>query len=323
MTLVDDDQIKEVGLHLLIGLLRLFRPGQRLIEGKVNFIGRIDGAPRHLGHGRAEGLEVVGLGLIDQNVAIRQKQDALLGLGLPQPPDDLEGGVGLASAGRHHQQHPGLTGSNGLNRLVDGLQLVIAWRLVAAVRVVILGDDRQVSGLIALEGAVFVPELGWRGEIFQADLALQRCTRCQIGGLVVKHKAIAVGGKDKGHFQQAGVIEPLLHPLANLMFVGLGLDHRQRQSRLVVEHDIGGFDLLACCHLAAHHHLAIAQLHLLPDLGQIIPPRLFDGRQNKLGDDVSFGELGFVDGRHGNSLAAQDSFDILISEAKLIIRSGH
>lgn len=37
---------------------------------------------------------------------------------------------------------------------------------------------------------------------------------------------------------------------------------------------------------------------------------LCDCRQNELGDDVSFGELGLVDGRHGNSLAAQDSFDI-------------
>ena len=92
----------------------------------MNFIGRIDGAPRHLGHGRAEGLEVVGLGLIDQNVAIRQKQDALLGLGLPQPPDDLEGGVGLAGAGRHHQQGAALTGRDCLYGLVDGLQLVIA-----------------------------------------------------------------------------------------------------------------------------------------------------------------------------------------------------
>ena len=115
----------------------------------------------------------------------------------------------------------------------------------------------------------------------------------------MEHKAIAVGGEDKGHFQQAGVIQPLLHPLANLMLVGLGLDHRQRQSRLVVEHDIGGFNLLACCHLTPHHHFAIAQLHLLPDLGQVIPPGLFHGRQNELGDDVSFGELGFVDGRHG------------------------
>ena len=49
-----------------------------------------------------EGREGV-VGLVGQDVAVGEEQDPLLAAGLPQPPDDLEGGVGLASAARHDE----------------------------------------------------------------------------------------------------------------------------------------------------------------------------------------------------------------------------
>ena len=263
----------------------------------MDLIGRIDRASGDLGHGRAKGLKVIDLGLIHQNVAIGQKQDALLGARLPQTPDDLECGVGLAGAGGHHQQYPILTFRYGFYGLVDGLQLVIAGRFAAAIRVIVLTDDRQLCLGVTLPGTELVPKLARAGEILQRDLGFQ------LGriGLVMKYEAIAVAGKYERHIQQTGIIEPLLHPLANLMLVGFGLDHRQWQAHLVIEHDIGRFDLFACRHLAAHHHLAIPQLHLLADLGQVIPPGSLDSRQQEFRDDVGFGEGCFVDLGHEHS----------------------
>jgi hypothetical protein len=52
-----------------------------------------------------------------------------LGPGLPQPPDDLEGGVGLAGAGGHDQQDALLAAGDGFDRAVDGVELVVARRL--------------------------------------------------------------------------------------------------------------------------------------------------------------------------------------------------
>jgi hypothetical protein len=65
----------------------------------------------------AERLEVVGLGLVDQDVAVGEEEDALLhGAGLPQPPDDLKGRVGLARAGRHDEQDAVLALGDRLDR---------------------------------------------------------------------------------------------------------------------------------------------------------------------------------------------------------------
>jgi hypothetical protein len=114
----------------------------------------------------AEGLEVVGPGLVDEDVAVGQVEDAFSGLGLPQSPDDLEGGVGLAGAGGHDQQEALLPVCDGLDDAVDGVELVVAGRLVAAVEVVVLLDDRRASGVSnSLPLAVALPELGfWRGK---------------------------------------------------------------------------------------------------------------------------------------------------------------
>ena len=67
--------------------------------------------------------------------------------GLPQPPDDLERGVGLAGAGRHDEQDAVLALGDGLDRRVDGVDLVVARGLAAAVVVVVLKDDLLGSGV--------------------------------------------------------------------------------------------------------------------------------------------------------------------------------
>ena len=104
VALVDDDQVEEVGRELLVDVAGLLGAGDGLVEGEVDFVGLVDLSLLDLGHRRAERLEVVGLGLVDEDVAVGEEQDALLDAGLPEPPDDLERGVGLAGAGGHDKQ---------------------------------------------------------------------------------------------------------------------------------------------------------------------------------------------------------------------------
>jgi hypothetical protein len=80
-----------------------------LVNGRFLALGA--GPAAH--HGRPERLEVVGPGLVDEDLAVGQEEDALPGRRLPQPPDDLEGGVGLAGAGGQDQQDALLPLGNG------------------------------------------------------------------------------------------------------------------------------------------------------------------------------------------------------------------
>jgi hypothetical protein len=63
------------------------------------------------------------------------------GLGLPQAPDDLERGVGLAGASGHDQQHALLPLGNGFDGAVDGDALVVARFAAAAIGVERLLDE--------------------------------------------------------------------------------------------------------------------------------------------------------------------------------------
>ena len=74
------------------------------------------GASAELRHRGAERPEVVDHRLVDEDVAVGQEQDALLAPGLPQPPDDLERGVGLAGAGGHDEQDAVLPLGDGFDR---------------------------------------------------------------------------------------------------------------------------------------------------------------------------------------------------------------
>ena len=143
MTLVNDDQIKEAGREFPEELLAFLRAGDGLIKAQINFVGRVDAAlfverrrefdlgavfaldglraRAELGHCRAEGTEIIHHRLIDEDVAVGKKEDAFLAAGLPQAPDDLKGGVGLAGAGGHDEQNSVLALGNRFYGRVDGI----------------------------------------------------------------------------------------------------------------------------------------------------------------------------------------------------------
>ena len=141
VTLVHDDQVEEVRGELFVDVLLLLRSRDGLIKRQVDFECFIDRAMGDLGHRLTERLEVVGLGLVGEDVAVDEEEDALLGARLPKPPNDLEGGVGLAGAGGHHEQDAVLAAGDGLDGAVDGDELVVMRRLAGTVFVVVLRRD--------------------------------------------------------------------------------------------------------------------------------------------------------------------------------------
>ena len=79
VALVDDNEVKEVWRELGVNVLVLFSAGDGLIEAEVDLERLVDGAIRDFGHRRAERLEVVGLRLVGEDVAIHEKENAFLG----------------------------------------------------------------------------------------------------------------------------------------------------------------------------------------------------------------------------------------------------
>ncbi|MCY1307352.1 hypothetical protein D9M70_572680 [compost metagenome] len=70
MAFVDDDQIEEITAELLVDVSFFFRASDGLIQRQINLI-RFVGLPLlDLGHGRTKRFEIVGHGLIDQNVTV-------------------------------------------------------------------------------------------------------------------------------------------------------------------------------------------------------------------------------------------------------------
>jgi len=124
MAFVDHDQVKKIRRKLLVDILLFVAAGDGLVQRQIDFVALVDLALADLGHGRTERLEVVVLGLVDQNVAVGQEQDAFFRAGLPQSPDDLECRVGFSGASGHHQQDALLPLSDRLDRVVDGGGLV-------------------------------------------------------------------------------------------------------------------------------------------------------------------------------------------------------
>ena len=221
---------KKSGRELPEQLLPLLGPGDRLVEAEVDLVRRVDPpllveserqvdlaavvpldglAPRaELGHGGAERPEVVDHRLVDQDVPVGEEEDALLAARLPQPPDDLEGGIGLAGAGRHDQEEPVLALSDGFDRGVDGVDLVVARPLAAAVVVVVLEDHLLCLGRQALPGSVFRPERGRRRKLIEPEGGLPLLAGA---GSIVEHEAIAVRREDEWDLKRLGILQRLLH----------------------------------------------------------------------------------------------------------------
>lgn len=81
----------------------LFRPGDGLVQRQLDFISWVNDPPGDFCHCAAKRLEIVSFCLINQDITVSQKQNALLTFCFPQTPDYLESGIGFSGVGRHDQ----------------------------------------------------------------------------------------------------------------------------------------------------------------------------------------------------------------------------
>jgi hypothetical protein len=236
-------------------------------------VGALDGfgAGAELGHGGAKRSEVIDHRLVDQNVAVGQKQNALLLTDLPvrfpQSPNNLKGGVGLAGAGCHDQQDAILPLGDGLHGCIDGVALVIAWPLVATIVVIGLQDDFFLRGVEFFPLPIFRPQFGGAGESVERQIAFD-CDA--LTGAVVKDKAVAVAGKHEGNLQRRRVIEGLLHAVTIGELAFLGLDQGDGVV-LEIQHKVGLFGFASADQFAAHNDAPFGERYLPANLGGFIP----------------------------------------------------
>ena len=115
-----------------------------------------------------------------------------------------------------------------------------------------------------------------------------------LAGAIVKNKGVAIGGEHEGDIQRFGVVEGLLHTIADAVAIVLRLDQRDRDIRFVIEDDVSLLRLAARDQLAANDDSALGEKDLLPNLRHRIPAGLFYGGQDEFATNVSFGETTLV-----------------------------
>ena len=312
MTFVNDDEVKETGAEFLEQFLPLFRAGDGLIEAEINFVCGVDAAPAvgafverqrdvnfgavsafdgfgagaELGHCAAKWTEVVDHRLVNQNVAVGQKQDALFLPRLPQPPDDLECGVGFSGSGRHDEQHAVLAFGDGFDCGVDGVALVVAWFFAAAVVEVRLLDNFFLSGRKALPDEIARPQFVGAGE----SVDVQRGFELRgIARAVMERKTATVAREDKGDFHHAGVFKRLLHAVASRHEKVFSLDQGNREF-VDVQHEVHTLALAARNEATTNDDATRRECHLTTDRG-LKPPSKVQRRRNELGAGVVFAKV--------------------------------
>ena len=110
----------------------------------------------------------------------------------------------------------------------------------------------------------------------------------------MENEAIAVRTEDVGDVERFGIVERLLHAVADAVRIVLRLDQCDRNIRLVVENEVGFLRLAARHQFAAHDDTALGEIDLLANLRHFIPARALYGGQDELGADVAFGEVSLV-----------------------------
>ena len=144
MTLINDDEIKEVRLILHeIWLVAPFRTTHKRLENReINMSARRNHVMRLMQRLRSnsyhrilrEIIKVVSC-LIRKNVSISNKENTwfsilnlfLIPSGLKQLPTNLESSVSLTSTSRHRQQNTTLLLCDRIKNIVNGILLIISW----------------------------------------------------------------------------------------------------------------------------------------------------------------------------------------------------
>jgi len=107
----------------------------------------------------------------------------------------------------------------------------------------------------------------------------------------VKDKAVSVGREHERDVEGRGIVEALLHSVADAVVIVLGLNDRYRNIRLVVKDVIGALGFAARNKLAPDNDASLGEINLLADLHHPVPARAFHCGADELGADVALAEV--------------------------------
>src|SRR4051812_19272734 len=101
------------------------------------------------------------------------------------------------------------------------------------------------------------PQLFWRRKSIERKFTFNSigCT-----GAIVLKKCIAIRTKRKRHIKNLGILKRLLHSIADRVIVVLGLNHSDRDIRLVVQNVIGFLSFATPSGLAANNDASLCEV---------------------------------------------------------------
>ena len=217
MTLVHNNQVKEIRLEQLAEMFFPLVANQLLVQGEIDLM-RCNGAGIsssgvNFMNDLFQRSKVLLNGLVYKNIAVSEVQDLALHTALQQTVYDLESSVGLACAGSHNQQQTILATCNRINSSVDGNALIVAGRI--GVLTGIIGLLHHYFLLLGHAGFQLEPsnQFFFGGEFVQAELTLHT------GQKVVLSKAITIGTIGKGQVQHLCIGHCLLQAIRNAVVI--------------------------------------------------------------------------------------------------------
>src|SRR5580704_212264 len=110
----------------------------------------------------------------------------------------------------------------------------------------------------------------------------------------MKHKAVAVGREYERNVESDGVVESLLHPVADAVIVVLRLNDGDRDIGLVIKDVIGALGFATSNELPPDDDTSLGEGDLLTDLHHPIPSSTFYCRADEFGADIAFAEVFLV-----------------------------
>jgi len=184
---------------------------------------------------------------------------------------------------------------------------------------VILKDDFFFVRGDAFPLAVFGPELLGCRELIEAKGSFLLGAE---SGAVVKDKPVAVGGKNERNIEGYGIIEGLLHAVADAVVVVLGFDDGDRDVWFVIKDIIGALGLPAGNEFSADDDAPFGKSDFLADLHHPVPARALDGGTDEFGADVAFAQVSLVYRDVRLSVPLLDQINLGVSVPNLPKQSG-
>ena len=258
VTLIDDNQVKEIRLEKLAEMFFALIPNELLIQREIDLM-RSNGTGIILGniylvYDLFQWSKILLDRLVYQYITVGKVKNLPFHFALEQTINNLEGCVCLAGASGHNQQQAVLPSGNSINRSVDGYSLIVAWGISVLTAVVWL----LLNGFLLRRQArlqfITCNQLFLCRKFIQAKLSLFARQEVMFG------KTIAIGTECERKIEHLCIIHCLLQAMGNTMVVVFRFDDGDRVIGCEVQHIVRTLWLFAHDKIALQIDLTICEL---------------------------------------------------------------